>query len=157
MIPQESPLYAECPACKQTVEYIEELSGQTTTCPNCAIEILLPSIQKRRAVHPTRLRIKAGRTQKIIAIAVAAFVLITGTIIVVRSLGAAETAATGGVLLFGIVIFVGGLAVYFLPTIIAGVRSHRNLIAIGVLNAAFGWTLVGWIAAMIWAVYQEKE
>jgi len=40
---------------------------------------------------------------------------------------------------------------YLAPTILAGVRSHRNLVAIFVLNACLGWTVVGYISALVWA------
>jgi hypothetical protein len=42
-------------------------------------------------------------------------------------------------------------AVYFLPVIVAGLRSHRNIGAIAVLNLLLGWTLLGWIGALIWS------
>lgn len=40
---------------------------------------------------------------------------------------------------------------YFFPTVIAGVRKHRELFAIFVLNAFLGWTYVGWVLALVWA------
>ena len=44
-----------------------------------------------------------------------------------------------------------GLALYFLPTIIANVRSHRNTMAIVMVNIFLGWTFLGWVAALVWA------
>ena len=49
---------------------------------------------------------------------------------------------------FGIV-FV--LFVYFIPTIVAANRQHRNLAAIAVVNLFAGWTLIGWVGALAWA------
>lgn len=40
---------------------------------------------------------------------------------------------------------------YFVPAVVAGVRGHPQTGAIIVLNALLGWTLVGWIIAMVWA------
>ena len=40
---------------------------------------------------------------------------------------------------------------YFLPTIVAGARAHVNTLAIFVLNLLLGWTLLFWLAALIWA------
>jgi hypothetical protein len=40
---------------------------------------------------------------------------------------------------------------YMLPTMIAASRHHRQLLAIGVLNFFLGWTLLGWIGALVWA------
>lgn len=41
---------------------------------------------------------------------------------------------------------------YFLPTLIAVHREHRNRGAIVVLNLFLGWTLIGWVIALVWAV-----
>lgn len=44
------------------------------------------------------------------------------------------------------------IAGYFLPTIIAGRRKHHNLGAIITLNLLLGWTLLGWLIALIWSL-----
>jgi hypothetical protein len=44
------------------------------------------------------------------------------------------------------------LAIHFLPTIIAAVRRVRNLGWIFTVNIFLGWTLVGWVVALIWAL-----
>jgi hypothetical protein len=43
-------------------------------------------------------------------------------------------------------------ALYFLPTIVAIAREKNNRGAIAVLNAFLGWTLIGWVLALVWAV-----
>ena len=43
------------------------------------------------------------------------------------------------------------LIVYLLPTAIASGRSHPNSVSIFLLNLFLGWTLLGWIAALVWA------
>ena len=45
-----------------------------------------------------------------------------------------------------------GVIIYLLPTFIATFRSHKNLAGIFILNLFLGWTLFGWIAALIWSV-----
>jgi hypothetical protein len=45
----------------------------------------------------------------------------------------------------------GGL-LYWLPTIIALARGSDSRLGIAVLNFFLGWTVIGWIAAVIWAV-----
>lgn len=50
-----------------------------------------------------------------------------------------------------------GACAYFLPTIIADQRDHRNQTGIVVLNLFLGWTVIGWVGALIWAVYEEKR
>jgi uncharacterized membrane protein YqaE (UPF0057 family) len=45
----------------------------------------------------------------------------------------------------------GVLAFYFLPTIVALVRGHWAVSAVFVLNFLLGWTLIGWMVALVWA------
>ena len=44
------------------------------------------------------------------------------------------------------------LALYALPYLIARHRRHFNQTAIGLVTLFLGWTTLGWIAALIWAV-----
>ena len=44
-----------------------------------------------------------------------------------------------------------GFPLYFLPSIIAKTRNNSNTTAITLLNLFLGWTVIGWIAALIWA------
>lgn len=48
------------------------------------------------------------------------------------------------------VVFIS-LVAYLLPAITAWYRSHHNAMAIGMLNLLLGWTVIGWIGALIWA------
>ena len=49
--------------------------------------------------------------------------------------------------------FIGfGFVVYFLPSIIAFARSKRDTTAILLLNFFLGWTMIGWVVALVWAV-----
>ena len=57
----------------------------------------------------------------------------------------------------GLVVFAILLGLYFLPTIIAISRHKRNAFAIGALNFFLGWTLIGWIAALIWALAHDAH
>jgi len=47
------------------------------------------------------------------------------------------------------------LIVYFIPFFVALGRRHRFRIAIGLINLFLGWTFLGWIAALIWAVNRD--
>ncbi|MFC4723923.1 superinfection immunity protein [Glycocaulis abyssi] len=40
---------------------------------------------------------------------------------------------------------------HFLPTIIAVARGHHNGFAIFLTNLLLGWTLIGWVVALIWS------
>lgn len=45
------------------------------------------------------------------------------------------------------------LLVLFIPTIVAFRREHPNRWLILVVNLAFGGTVVGWVAALVWALH----
>jgi hypothetical protein len=52
-----------------------------------------------------------------------------------------------GLVCVGLLGFIG----YFLPSVIAAIRGHHNAVAIIVLNLLLGWTLIGWVVALVWA------
>jgi hypothetical protein len=91
-------------------------------------------------------------------------------------------AALGGILLIGMIAFLSGpthkpedffltlfalimmavlaagaLAFYFLPTIIACKKKKVNTLAILALNLLLGWTLIGWIVALIWSLAKDNS
>jgi hypothetical protein len=47
------------------------------------------------------------------------------------------------------------LVLYFLPSIIALARSKRDTLAIFLLNLFLGWSVIGWIVALVWAVKSD--
>jgi hypothetical protein len=49
------------------------------------------------------------------------------------------------------------LVLYLLPAIVAVSRKHRQKIAILVLNVLLGWTFVGWVAALVWALVKPAR
>jgi hypothetical protein len=44
---------------------------------------------------------------------------------------------------------------YFFPTIVAISRKKKNQEAIFIINFVLGWTFIGWIIALVWAVKKE--
>jgi len=48
------------------------------------------------------------------------------------------------------------LTIYFTPAIIALIRSHKNTIAIFCIDLFSGWTLLGWLTAMVMAVWKKE-
>jgi len=44
---------------------------------------------------------------------------------------------------------------YFLPTIIAVMRQKSNTGSIFALNLFLGWSLIGWVVSMIWALSSD--
>ena len=47
--------------------------------------------------------------------------------------------------------------IYLAPLIVAVVRDHHRLPWIGLLNFAVGWTVVGWIGALVWSVTAVRQ
>jgi len=45
-----------------------------------------------------------------------------------------------------------GFVFYFLPSLVAVARSKRDTLAIFLLNLLLGWTIIGWVFALVWAV-----
>lgn len=52
-------------------------------------------------------------------------------------------------ILFLVIVF------YLLPSVIASTRKTGHQGMIFFVNALFGWTVLGWIAALIWAVVEK--
>lgn len=50
-----------------------------------------------------------------------------------------------------VLIFTGMAIFYMFPALIAGARNHHNAVAIFILNLLLGWTLFGWVLALVWA------
>jgi hypothetical protein len=58
-------------------------------------------------------------------------------------------------LLFLFPFFGFGFVLYFLPSIIALARSKRDTLAIFLLNFFLGWSVIGWIVALVWAARND--
>ena len=52
-------------------------------------------------------------------------------------------------LLFMLPIMLVGIAIYFLPTILAVMRHKPNALLIFLIDFLLGWTVVGWVVALI--------
>ena len=59
-------------------------------------------------------------------------------------------------MLFGIMLLVCAVFIYLLPAIVAFSKGHRNAMAILMLNLLLGWTFLGWVVALVWAMTRDK-
>jgi len=57
--------------------------------------------------------------------------------------------------LFFLPIFGFGLVFYFLPAILAFARHKRDTTSILLLNFFLGWTAIGWVIALVWALKED--
>jgi len=58
---------------------------------------------------------------------------------------------------FGWVVAALLLVPYFLPTIVAVMRGKANAGGIFVLNFLLGWTVIGWVGSLIWALSSDSR
>jgi predicted membrane protein len=55
----------------------------------------------------------------------------------------------------GTILLIFLLLIYFIPTIIGDDKKYST--GIMLLNLFLGWTFVGWVAALVWAVSCPKK
>ena len=77
--------------------------------------------------------------------------------------GTVDLAVGAARIALGLLTVLVSAAIYFLPALVAVARNVQVNRAFGVLilNLFLGWTLIGWVAALVWAVVepaaQSKE
>lgn len=49
------------------------------------------------------------------------------------------------------------LGAYFLPWIVSRLRDHPQSEMICFVNLLFGWTVVGWLAALAWSFVSDGD
>lgn len=68
-----------------------------------------------------------------------------------------NTSPTPGGVIFGFILLLIGVILYFLPTIIALARHARIAGAVVVVNLFLGWTFIGWVVALAMACGSAEE
>ncbi|MBF0549551.1 MAG: superinfection immunity protein [Deltaproteobacteria bacterium] len=66
-----------------------------------------------------------------------------------ENLGAVLGVGIVGLLILGLI----ALAIYVLPSIIAFLREHPYAFPICAINILLGWSIIGYVAALVWAVW----
>ena len=54
-------------------------------------------------------------------------------------------------------VLLASVVVYFLPAIVADAREREDAFALTIFNVLFGWTVIGWIAAFVWARHRVSD
>lgn len=49
------------------------------------------------------------------------------------------------------------LPLYFVPLIVAAIRKSRAIGGIAAVNILLGWTFLGWVGALVWAVVSNSD
>lgn len=61
----------------------------------------------------------------------------------------AQTSSDGGAAALGFLLLLTIVAaMYFLPTIVAFLRSAPNKVSVLIVNLFLGWTFIGWVVAL---------
>jgi Superinfection immunity protein len=92
------------------------------------------------------LKAKWGRLAPPVRMGVIAAAVVVGLIVILKILPALVEGL--GIGLFLMILFIP----YWTPTIIAFVREHPSRGGILALNFFFGWTFVGWVVSLTWAL-----
>ncbi|QHJ83334.1 MAG: hypothetical protein [Bacteriophage sp.] len=53
--------------------------------------------------------------------------------------------------------FIVLMVLYFVPTVLAFIRDHKSKWGILALNFILGFTVIGWIIALIWALSDKGQ
>jgi len=69
----------------------------------------------------------------------------------------ASDAVAPGVGVYFVILLASLFLIYFLPSFIALFRNHHDFAAIAALNLFLGWTFLGWVVALCWALTQVRS
>jgi hypothetical protein len=61
----------------------------------------------------------------------------------------------GGAGVLGFLLTTSGTCLYLLPSVLGWHKKNRA--AIIALNLLLGWTLLGWVGALVWALMKERQ
>jgi hypothetical protein len=91
----------------------------------------------------------------VMALASGAVVLLV--LLAVSNLGAPASSSTGGngEGLWSVFWILPGTCLYFLPAFVG--HHKRSATAIFALDLLLGWTIIGWIAALVWALTPDPQ
>lgn len=166
-------LEAKCLQCGFFVTFSPDKERKIESCPNCNEKVYLireednplrgltPLTEKERRQGRNDLqRQKTDNSARglllVCAVCLGTFALFfLLTLLYQQFSGSFQNLfQTGLSLLFVAVVFVIGISIYFVPTICAVKRRHKDTFAIFVINLFLGWTFVGWVISLAWAVKQ---
>ena len=66
-----------------------------------------------------------------------------------------ESAGGNVPIIAGIIVLL--IVPYFIPSIVAKVKKHKDLTAILVLNLLLGWTFICWVICLVWALKKPSD
>lgn len=70
---------------------------------------------------------------------------------VIGVIAVGENGIIGGIVIWMLIL------IYFLPLFVSLSRRHPSKWAIGALNLFLGWTLLGWVGALVWSLIELNK
>jgi hypothetical protein len=149
-----------CQKCNEHIVFPLDMAGQTINCPHCNARTVLadPSAPMPIGFAPRFEELPESwqTAAKKKSITSEIFFWFLGCAIMGGIFGMlfSENGFLSGFAFVTIIFF--SVIIYFAPSIVAHQSSKRNFQAIFILNLFLGWTLIGWVAALVWAYTKEK-
>ncbi|WP_395735136.1 superinfection immunity protein [Prosthecobacter sp.] len=141
-------LLINCPHCQHEVNVP---ANEPTPCPNCQQIVIA---EASPGLLQKSLNYEGGPVAYLLVLLV-----LVPAVLVVLWLGLPympEMSSLGKFIQGGPLLFVA-LAVYFIPSLIASARHASNAGLIFLLNIITGVTIIGWVAAFIWAAVDKTK
>jgi len=150
-----------CQHCNGGIEFEATHAGESVDCPHCKLETILfvprlPKPPPKLVAKPKKGWLKRNL---LVSILIGLGLIFFAAVLIVHYFNSDWQFDFGLVLVMalwaGLVISV--LAVYLIPSIIAIARNKVNWPAILVLNLFLGWTIVGWVVALVWSIAVDNK
>jgi DNA-directed RNA polymerase subunit RPC12/RpoP len=145
---------ALCDHCGRMMSYPENKQGETIVCPYCRNSTFLKYQNPKDTQNPsTKPSVPPQPPSGVGALKMAGMVgLVILTVLLWIWAGDWRAVLADCTIVF---VIIAGLAIYFLPTYIAVKRHHKNALAILALNLLLGWTFLGWVISLVWALKND--
>ena len=135
----KSTIHFSCDHCGQSIEAPKEYQGIVLDCPTCQQKTLCPPVSERFQRKSAFIFKAAWKVAWIRIVMFLSLILLVGFVFFPDYLG--------------FLILVG---LYFLPYFIAYSRKHLNREAVLVANLLLGWTGLGWVICLVWALMRTE-
>lgn len=146
-----------CNHCGQSIEAPKEYRGIVLDCPTCQQKTLCPPVSERFRRKSAVIFKAAWKVWKPVVVFLLVIFKAAWKVAWIRAVVFLSL-----ILLVGFVFFPEHLStlilvgLYFLPSFIAYSRKHLNLGAVFVANLFLGWTVLGWVLCLVWALVWTK-
>lgn len=149
----KSTIHFSCDHCGQSIEAPKEYQGIVLDCPTCQQKTLCPQLEPVLKRFQRTIAVIFKAAWKVVWIRVVVFLLLISLVgfVFFPDFLRALIALTF-LLIFAVLV----LCLYFLPSFIAYSRKHLNLGAIFVANLLLGWTFLGWVICLVWALMRTE-